>query len=321
MKWVAVAAVTLFAWLHFASDGGDLWGRWSDHRRHVGEAIAFQHVGFSLYTHTYDEATRGLTLPCEMHESLWADTGVPYPPLGVLLHWPMAQLELQGVFSPPTAHKVIVWCFGFVGIVTTWLGAQLLSSWRRWLFVLMFGPLLIGVGFSGFYDTLYALAAVLAVKHGRRWALLAYLLHFRGVVVLTLHSWRRAWWSTALIIANSAVAIVASRHLGVFKVTNRLYVMDPRNAWFPALTAIVCFVVRGERLALPLAMTGALLYVDRQRAFWHMLLLLPAVLEALRRASNRTALLICAWAYMAAQHVLDAERPFNVLWFWLRAPW
>lgn len=314
--WVCIAACSLAVWLHVASDSGDLWGRWTDHRRHVGEAIAFQHHGFELYTQTYDDSTRGLTLPCPAHEHLWGATGVPYPPLGVLVHWPMAQVEAHGVLSPAVAHKVIVWLFGFAGLLTTWLGARLLNGWRRWLFVVMFGPLLVGVGFSGFYDTMYALAAVLAVTHGRRWAVLAYLLHFRGAVVLTLHSWRRAWGALVLTALNTVVAVVASQHLGVFKVTNRLH----GSWWFPALTALVCWIVRKEGLALPLAVTGALVFFDRQRAFWHMLLLLPVVLQALRTASTRTALLITAWAFMAAQRVLDAEVPFNVLWFWLRAP-
>lgn len=317
--WAVVAAASLGGWLALATDGGDSWGRWSDHRRHTGEAIALQHHGLALYTQTYNEATRGLQLPCEMHEGLWGDTGVPYPPLGVALHWPFALLERHGVWAPPLAHKLLVWLFGFVGLVTAWLGARLLQGWRRWLFVALFGPLLVGVGFSGFYDVLFALAAVLAVTHGRRWAVVAWLLHFRGVVVLSLYDWRRAWGPLALIALNAVVAVVASLHLGVFTVTSRLHYSMPQSWWFPPATAALWWLVRKEGFGWPVLVTAVVMFTDRQRMFWHMLAWLPLVLGALRRGSSRTALGITAWAVVGAQAALDTVIPFNVLWLWLRA--
>lgn len=97
---VALSAASLGVWLSVATSNGDAWNVWTDHLRHEGEAIALAAHGPRLFTLTYDEATQALTLPCREHYELWGKSGIPYPPLGVLVHWPIARLELAGVVSP-----------------------------------------------------------------------------------------------------------------------------------------------------------------------------------------------------------------------------
>lgn len=318
LAWSAIALVTLTLWMAVATPTGDLWDRWTDHLRHQGEAVALIKIGPALYQQTYSASTEHVQLPCPQHAGLWADTGVPYPPLGVLIHLPFALAERATWISPATSHRVIVWAFGFIGLLTTYLAARLLKGWRRWLFVAIFGPLLIGTGFSGFFDTTFALAAVLAATHGRGWAVVAYLLHFRGVVALAHHSWKRAWGSLTAIALNSIVAVVASMHLGVFAVSSRLHFSQPQSWWFPPVTAALWWFVRKEGFGWPVIITAVVMFTDRQRMFWHMLVFIPLVLDALRRGTTRTALMIIAWSFIAAQAAMDTFVPFNLIWLGLR---
>lgn len=315
----ALAAASLPIWLAIASPNGDLWGQWTDHLRHEGEAIAFERWGLGISAHTYHEATAGLTLPCPDHAGLWGTTGVPYPPLGILIHWPIARLERAGVISPPTAHGILVWMFGVAGLAAAALGASMLSGWRRALFVVLFAPLLAGAGFSGFYDTLWVLAALFALKHdSRAAAVLAYLLHFRGLVALTFPNFRSGARGTLLALAavgfNTASALVAASHLGLFEINSRLHYTRMVAWWFPAATGVVWCFVRREGFGVPLLVTAAILFVDRQASFWHLLLLVPLAVSIWRSGSSRSALLITGWLIVTAQAFLDTYTPFPMVW-------
>lgn len=239
---------------------------------------------------------------------------MPYPPLGVLLHAPFALLER--VVAPPRVHALLTWLFGVLGALATFLAARALSSWRRWLFVALFGPLLVGAGLSGFYDVAFALAAVVAITtRSRLAAVLAYLLHFRGIVALTFDELRRPW-SLALIALNSVVAVIAAQHLGVFETHSPLHYTRAIAWWFPVTTALVWWLTRRDGLTLLL--TAGLMFTDRQPSFWHLLVLIPVVLRALKDGTTRHALLVSAWALITAQAFLDTYVPFPLVWLTLR---
>jgi hypothetical protein len=272
----------------------------------------------ALYTQTYGASTSGLTLPCPTHAGLWPDTGVPYPPLGVFLHAPVAFLERAGLLSPALAHALLTWLFGVVGALATFLAARALHSWRRWLFVALFGPLLVGAGLSGFYDVTFVLAAVLAVTtRSTLAAVLAYLVHFRGIVGLTLADVRKPW-AVALIALNSVVAFVASQHLGVFETNSRLHFTRTVAWWFPAVTGLAWWFTRREGLSWTLLVTAGLMFTDRQPSFWHLLVLVPLVLRALKDGTTRTAIIVVLWTCVTAQAFLDTWVPFPVVWLTMR---
>lgn len=317
------AAASLALWLSIASPNGDPWSRWTDHLRHEGEAIALTHHGFALYAKSYDEATSGLTLPCADHAGLWGQTGVPYPPLGVLVHLPVALLERASVLAPATAHRLLTWLFGLAGLACAALGLHHLRGPRRIVFLVLFAPLLIGAGLSGFYDPLFVLAAMLAIVTGSRaLAALGYLLHFRGLVSVTFVSWRARSRDTLLaavaIALNTVLAVIAFTHLGVFELNSRLHWSRPAAWWFPPVTALVWWFVRKEAFGLPLLLTGAFMFVDRQVSFWHLLVLVPLAFSVLRTGTTRAAWLITLWMAVTAQAYLDSWIPFPVQWLTLR---
>lgn len=172
------------AWGSLASANGDLWNRWTDHLRHMAEALALTDRGFGIYLGPFGRVVGEVGL-CAEHQGLWADVGVPYPPLGVLFHWPLAALERSGLASPAFAHRAMVFTCAVAGVVATIVGAHGLGGARRALFVSLAGPLLVGAGLSGFFDPLYAIAAFSAVRSRHPLAgALAFSLHFRGVVAL-----------------------------------------------------------------------------------------------------------------------------------------
>lgn len=317
------AAVSLPIWLSVARPNGDLWDRWTDHLRHEGEAIALVHHGLGLYAKTYDEATAGLALPCPDHAGLWGNTGVPYPPLGILVHWPVARLEQAGVLAPATAHRLLTWLFGIAALASVALGLHHLRGARRIIFLVLFGPLLIGAGISGFFDTLFVLAALLAIVTGSRaLATLGYLLHYRGLVSVTFVNWRERRGamvlSAAAIALNTVLAVIAFSHLGVFELNSRLHYSRPAAWWFPPVTAIAWWLTRKEPFGLPLLMTAVLLFVDRQVSFWHLLLLVPLAFSVLRSGSTRTTWILLSWMAVTAQAYLDSWIPFPVHWLTLR---
>jgi hypothetical protein len=310
-------------WLSIASPNGDLRDQWTDHLRHGGEAMAFEQRGLSLYTLTYDEATAGVTLPCAAHAGLWGQTGIPYPPLGVLVHWPVARIERAGMLTPATGHRLLTWLFGVAGLACIALGLQHLRGARRIVFAALFGPLLLGAGLSGFYDTLFVLAALLAIVTGSRaLATLGYLLHFRGLVAVTFVSWRARSRATVLsaaaIVLNTVLAVIAFTHLGVFELNSRLHYSRPAAWWFQPVTAIVWWFVRKEPFGLPLLVTAVFMFVDRQVSFWHLLVLVPLAFSVLRDGSPRAAWLIIGWMAITAQAYLDSWMPFPVQWLTLR---
>ncbi len=176
-----------------ASQQGDLSNHYTDHLRHMGEAVALVKRGFQIYSLPYRQAIEGLRLPCPEHVGLWDDQPIPYPPLGILLHWPTAELESQGLVSPWLSHRLTV---------TLWLALACAACMAAWMLFaqqpktarvglwFIFVPLTIGIGANGFYDTAYILCAVLALLFVQRQKFasslilfaLSIALHFRALV-------------------------------------------------------------------------------------------------------------------------------------------
>lgn len=270
------------------------------------------HRGPAIYAGTYDAATAGLRLPCPDHAGLWPNNGIPYPPLGVLAHLPFALAER--VLPPSFVHRLLTFSFGLVALASVFLAARALPRARRWVFVGLFGPLLIGVGLSGFFDVLWVAAALAAIE--RRSLGLAgcsFLLHFRGIGALAFH--RPRWhWVLVPVLLNVGVAWVAQQHLGEFGANSRVHFSHPASGWLPLTAVVAAYFLRRDGLAAPLLSVGALMYIDRQVAFWHLTVLVPLAFAALRRAPAHRAFVVLAWCAIVAQAYLDTWVPFPIYW-------
>ncbi|GMU58949.1 MAG: hypothetical protein AMXMBFR34_07120 [Myxococcaceae bacterium] len=95
----AVVLVAAVLHLAVASERGGYDAHYSDHLRHMASARALLAHGFDVYTTPYAEVTKGLQ-PCPAHAGLFDDRTAPYPPLGLLVHAPLAALEARGVLAP-----------------------------------------------------------------------------------------------------------------------------------------------------------------------------------------------------------------------------
>jgi hypothetical protein len=317
-----VGVLLLPLWLIAATPSGDLFGRWSDHLRHQGESVALFSKGPKIYGMTYGAAVEGLILPCDEHLGLWPKTGIPYPPLAVALHYPFALAEQ--VIRPSLVHATLTWFFGLVGLLTVvWVTVQL-AGWRRWVFLLAFGPLIVGTGLSGFYDTVWlAFATRAVILASPSDAAISFVTHFRGAVTLGLLAHAKSRFSrlilAVLVIPNLCLLAFVSRHLGEFETNSRLHWSRPVAWWFPITTLAVVWLTRREKRLWALIVPCAVLFfLDRQSAFWHLLILVPPATDALRSASAQNALLVIGWATITAQAFLDSYIPFPIFWLMLR---
>lgn len=307
------------AWNSIASANGDLWNVWTDHLRHAGEALALVERGLKIYDETYGQATADVALPCAEHQGLWAASGIPYPPLGILSHWPVAVLERNGVLAPATAHRLQVWLLGLVGVLCVVLSAQALAGRRRWAFLLLTAPLILGTGFSGFFDTLFLLSALAALRWGSPGlAVLSWCLHFRGIVALGFRSWRQQWPWLIPAVMNAAIAMVAFQHLGEFHVSSPLHFSQLTSLWFPGSVALVWWLLRGEPTRVGFLLTALAIYGDRQNAFWHLLVLVPLLFATYQRGSTRAVLVTTGWCVLVAQVFLRSWVPFQFIWLTVR---
>lgn len=203
-----------------------------------------------------------------------------------------------------------------------------MTARRKVLFLAIFGPLVIGTGFSGFYDTLFLLAALAAqslatTAAGGLAATVSFLLHYRGLVALSLVRWRAldrraVALCLALVAVNLGFAAVSATHLGDFGLNNRLHFSHWYAWWFPIATAGVWWLTRAERFGPLLATTALLLFVDRQASFWHVLVVIPLAVEVLRRATARSLLVVLGWLVVSAQIFLGTWVPFPVIWLLAR---
>jgi len=321
--WGWAVGIGLFpVWLTVASPSGDLFGRWTDHLRHEGESVALISHGFNVYGMTYEGAVSGLALPCDDHIGLWPHTGIPYPPLGIAIHYPFALVERW--VSPRLVHGTLTWLFGLVGLQTAlWVASQLFGI-RRWFFLFVFGPLIVGTGLSGFYDTVwlfFAARAVLRASPGD--GVISFLTHFRGAATLSAVAGFKSLIgrlaACTLLGLNFAILVVVSQHLGDFETNSRLHWSRPVAWWFPLATTLVVWLTRVEhRLWLYIVPSAILMFLDRQAAFWHLLVLVPPAIHSLRVASLKNTILVNLWVVATAQAFLDSLIPFPVYWLMLR---
>ncbi|MEW6433731.1 MAG: hypothetical protein AB1730_19665, partial [Myxococcota bacterium] len=171
--WLAVTALHLGA----SSPRGGYDAHYSDHLRHLASARALVTHGFDVYRRPYAQVTEGL-YPCAAHAGLFDDRTAPYPPLGLLLHWPLAELEARGALAPAWAHRLQTLLDLWAGLAAA---AAALALLRRredavGLFLVV-APLLVGVGVNGFYDTFWfaaGVAALACLRAGRPFAALAF---------------------------------------------------------------------------------------------------------------------------------------------------
>lgn len=313
-------------WMFVASPTGDLFGHWTDHLRHQGEAVALVGRGLAIYGGTYDQAMASVPPPCPQHLGLWGNVGIPYPPAALLLHLPLALAERSGLLAPAVSHRAQVLLALLAG-----LGAALVAFRRArgervtqaWV-LLWFGPLVAGAGACGMYDAFYVLAAVLAVDGAWHWRAVSCALHVRGLFALAFGRLVRpaSPWSYAVLVCavapTVAVAIAVATHAAGFPLDNRLNVLS--KGWLLVLLSAGALLALhrfgGRALMLPLTAATALLLVDPQTAFWH---LLPAALVPLSATVPRRAQLTAmAWAVVVSFLYLVSPWPAPVFWLTVR---
>jgi len=227
---------------------------------------------------------------------------------------------LERVWPPPFVHRALTFSFGAVGLLTAVWVARQLSGWRRWLFGALFGPLLVGVGLCGFYDVVWvALALWATFRDSARLAALSFLVHFRGIAVLPVMLSKRLGVVAGLAVAlHLALAAYISQHLGEFPLQSPLHWSRPIAWWFPPTTLVVIALTWRDRLAWSLSMPALLLFVDRQAAFWHLLVLAPVAARSLQVGTVRTVALVLGWCTVTSQAFIDSWVPFPIFWLTLR---
>jgi hypothetical protein len=326
------------AWLSGTSPLGDLFGHWTDQLRHQGEALALWGHGPGAYAQTYDEATRGVTLPCPEHAGLWGAVGIPYPPLALAWHLPLALLERSGVVAPALSHRLQTFLSLGAGLFAAGLAVRLSRRSRALsgYAALWLGPLVVGAGACGFYDSVVVLCALVAMEAAERespsvwlWSGLAAALHVRGFLSPFLspapRSTRGLATFAALALPTVVVALVVLLATPPFPLDHRFHLL--KHGWLLVLLTTPVAVVAwrsGARAVLPpLVAATALMLVDRQTAWWH--LLVPALVPlaaASKRApeATRTAVVAatCAWVVVVSFLAMRSLVPAPVMWLVIR---
>lgn len=337
---------------------GDICNHYTDHLRHQSESLALLEHGFDIYRRPYSEVTAGLSLPCGVHDGLFPERTAPYPPLGVLAHWPFAFIEAKGVVSPQRAHMLLVLAWSAIAWLGAVLGAVLFKSHGRIAlggFLLVFAPLMLGMGANGFYDVLFVAAALLSVALARAghtgFALVATAvsgaLHFRALSLAPLGLlWLRDLWrerghgraqglrtwaplaaAVVLLVPAALAAVVVSQTLDTIPAHNPVHVSKKLNAaLFSALSLGTFGVLLWARVpftALSLLTALAAMLSDRAHGWWHAAVLLaPAVLLLAEGAPSsdprrhRVAWL-AVWAYAIAGGYLAFRHPLSPYWQWV----
>lgn len=327
---MVVASLGVLA-LHvaFATPTGDLNSHFTDHLRHLCESQALVANGGVIYRQPYDEFSQGL-LPCPAHAALFGERTAPYPPLGVLLHWPLGRLERAGWLSPSFVHRLTAFAWLACG-----LAAAALALWLAWprreyaAGVLIFAvPLLIGSGANGFYDTTFMLAgagALIALVRGRpQWAVvllgLAAALHFRALVFAPVGLWAavealKGPRRPAVIALSVATVLTASAAWAAFALSGTLDTIPTDNPvhcshLFAGLrppflliglgvaTAAWLWRSRARWTALTIFAALGVALSDRSHGYYHALVMVvpPLVLSAERREPERS-LPIITWVW------------------------
>lgn len=326
-------------WNIASTPNGDLVNHWTDHLRHQGEACALFQKGIVIYELTYDEATRGVQLPCGAHEHLWGNIGIPYPPLALLVHAPLAWLEVRHAIAPATSHRTQVLFSVLAGLACLGVALRIAGGNKALLIysLLWFGPLAIGTGACGFYDSMFALAALMAIETavaGRStswiWCGLASALHVRGML-----SWMIAWsnWEkaralrpallclgVAFTVPTMALAVYLMQHSTQFPLDNRMNLV--RHGWILALgtmCAALLSVRRGHSmLSVSMVLACALVLLDRQTAWWHLLATSMVPFSALNHQPTRGQLeqstIAIAWVVCCSYLYFPSRIPAPFIW-------
>jgi hypothetical protein len=348
-----LALVLLGVHAGVATPTGDISDVYTDHLRHMSEAQALVERGFAIYRAPYAEAAQGLH-PCSEHIGLFPDRTAPYPPLGILLHWPLGALERAGTLEPARAHRLMARVWLAVGLVAGALGLVLLRPHGRWAVaggLLLLLPLLIGMGANGFYDVVYLIpgaAGLLALVRGRPGLAVVLLggcaaLHFRALVFAPVGLWAllaswRARRGTAIASGAVAAMFILSAAASAAALQGTLETIPAHNpVHFSHLLrgkiAPVLFVVlsgaafgylvriRHPWSALTVLSAALVALLDRSHGYWHALPLVvpPLVLAAERSPTAQPAprpwQLVWGWALVAS--ALAFRLPFTPYWQWL----
>lgn len=334
--------------LSIASPRGGYDGHYTDQLRHMASARALLARGFDVYTVPYGQVARTF-FPCPAHAGLFEDRTAPYPPLGLLLHAPLALLEAGGAVAPERAHRLQTLASLLAGLGAVTL-AWALSRARADLagVMLVALPLLLGVGANGFYDTFFltaGLGALLCLERGRPLAAvllsaLAASLSFRALVFapLGLAAWcelRRRWPRGAWVVLGgmsfvlapavaSAVAVAPS--LGQIPAHNPLHVDHlllgkPRPWAFAALAAAAVGLAARRRAWLAAGSALAAWVVtlsDRSYGYWHALpLLVPWLASGVERGTRAPRGRWLALVFLLLAFVLAYRHPLEPAWRWL----
>lgn len=285
------------------NDSADASRQYTDHLRHMGEALILVDHGLAVYQRPYGELITPEHLD-PIHTGLFPERTAPYPPLAMLAHWPLAVMDRAGILAPATAHRAVVWLWTLVALgacaVLVKLFAPLPFIAQAWA-ALLAVPLLVGIGINGFVDAGYLLfgaLACLAWKKNQRdlatlWLALAAAMHFRAAVfvplaVVALWPPRKSLVAAALVIPTLVAAAALTGTLDTIPAHNPVHYSHLKLplALFALLTAgTFVFLWRSdERLvAATLVAAFALGIFERSHGWWHAgTLLAPGMVLAAR---------------------------------------
>ncbi|HEX4999069.1 MAG TPA: glycosyltransferase family 87 protein [Terriglobia bacterium] len=345
-----VLVLLVLQWIN-ASPLGDVEGKYTDHLRHEVEALAFVSRGFVVYREPYRQFADGLW-PCADHRALFDERTAPYPPLGILLHWPVARLESGGMITAYNAHRLLGALWMGAGLLSFLVVRRLVDEWKAadWItYGALLAPLLVGAGANGFYDTTYFLmgvSALLCLKKDRTLPAglllgLSVAMSFRAIVFAPLGLWAiarslEAGYGRAFRILLVSVPWVAFSAASAWALGGSLEVIpaespvhfsrvvqgEPAAVTFVALGVglIAWLLVRGYRwTGLSVLSMTLVVLLDRSLGFWHALpYFVPGLVFAVEapRASARARWL--ALLFLLCGLTLGFRGPTRPSWGWLR---
>jgi hypothetical protein len=331
-----------------ASERGGYDAHYSDHLRHMASARALAAHGFDVYRRPYAEVTEGLR-PCPAHAGLFDDRTAPYPPLGLLLHWPLAELEARGVLAPAWAHRLQTLFSLWAGLAAAALALTLLRRREDVAgLALVLTPLLLGAGANGFYDTFYVAAgvgalaclcakrplaalALLVVAAGSSFRALALApLAVSALLALFRRHGAKAFAAGALgallVLPAIAAGVTVASTLEQIPAHNPLHLSHllegrPRPLLLAALALGGAAVLARHRKLLAAACTLAAWAVtlsDRSYGYWHALpLCVPWLVFVVEAAPDETRARWVALAALLVALALGYLNPLEVSWGWL----
>ena len=336
----------LRAQLVVGAESADASNLYTDHLRHMGEAMILVDHGFALYREPYGTLIAHEPNVGAEHAVLFPERTAPYPPLSILVHWPWAQLEGSGVLSPSTAHQGVVWMWTVVALIAALavvrLFAPLPEIAQLWAGALAI-PLLVGMGINGFFDCAYLFAGIAACLFWRRQqpaAALGFLglaaaLHFRAAVFAPLGLvivWEQRKNSRALalgalsglgVIPSAIAAVMLAGSLGTIPADNPVHYSHLKLALsllvlLTAAAAVWLWRQQERLVAATVVVAAVLAILERSHGWWHAgTLLAPGLILAARPARvgwQWPVLLV--WTigsgYLAFRH------PWSPFWEWVR---